>query len=212
MEWESVKGLLADKDYSVAAKELNILLERPKVNFDELKDIFCLENKLIIGDFLERYENFTSKDLEFIQDHINNNLNHTNKMYVSDLIDFASNWGLEITYEECVKLLNNTKEENKYAVSSAITYIYENFRFAYFNEVFNSFEKILKSQNYFQSCQVKVCFALFRITHHKKYLFRLVDLIKSGQELNKTLMNNILKDEFNKGKYFLIPDELREII
>jgi hypothetical protein len=193
---------LNSSNYETASKALFNFLKVEFINEADLSLLLSIDNPLIIGDFLEEYKNFNQSDLKLIENYIKGNLNNLNKLFVSDLIEFATNWSLELPYEICLKFLKNFGNDDDYVQLASLDYIYENLKFNYIEEIYNSLNNILSNPMSNQSSQVKSAFILFRITNKKNFLVDLIDLVVHGNEYNKVLLSNILILKHNNEIYF----------
>ena len=138
-------------------------------------------------------------------------LNSADKLFVSVLIEFADDWDLELPYSECIKCLDNFENDNTYVQLAMIDYIFGNLKMKYLSVIINSLDGILSNAECNQSVQVKAAFFLFRITHKKRYLIDLIDLVVNGDD-NKALLKNILSRSFNGSEYFEYHDVLKSIL
>jgi hypothetical protein len=203
---------LNSDDYSIASNCLNEFLKAGNINRSDLIALLSINNTLIISDFLERYKNFHEKDLKLIENYINRNLDHTDRLFVSDLIEFSTNWGLFLPYNKCLQFLEKFGDDEDYVLLASIDYIFENLKFAKIDEIFNLLCLILYNPESNQSAQVKAAFVLFRITNKKKFMIDLVDLIVNGYADNKILLRNMLNLKYNNSSYFEHYDLLNAII
>lgn len=96
---------LKSTDYSTASQALDELINNGKVSTEELSFILTLDNLLIIGEFLEKYKEFSTTDLQSIEIFINNNLENPDRLFVADLIEFATSWALSLDYNKCLEFL-----------------------------------------------------------------------------------------------------------
>ena len=164
-------------DYTIASKVLNSLLDK-QLELEDIKQIMSIENKLIIADFLGEYTYFSDNDLAYINSYITINIDNEDRLFVSDLIEFAIEFNLSLPYEKCLDFLLNHKDENAYVLLAAIDYIFENLNFYYIDTIVLRFENIINNPEHNQSAQVKASFALFRITLDEKYLLDLECFIR----------------------------------
>jgi len=190
-----------NSNYFLATNSLQEILNNGILPNEELKEILKLKNKLIIAEFLEQYKHFSKQDLVDINIYINANINNRNRLFVSDLIEFADDWNLELPYSKCIDLLTKFENNNTYVQLAMIDYLYNNLKIKYLDQIKCKLDDILSNSECNQSVQIKSAFFLFRITHNKKYLSDLIDLIVNGDD-NKTLLKNILSKWYNMGDFF----------
>ena len=203
---------LNSPEYSVGRKALAELLERGKLSFSDFQEILLLDEKLILGDFLEEYQYFDKENLEYMQTYILDHLDDNNRLFVSDLIEFASYWDLIIPFEKCLELVRVYEGDNHFVQLAIIDYILENMKYNYIKETIRALSSILDNPNLYQNVQVKAAFTLFRITMNPTYLNDLIDLIVNGDtDNNKSLLNNILESDYNQQEFFSYHDLLQII-
>jgi len=201
---------LTNSDYKIASNALNINIDL-LLDEEDFKFIFSLEEKLLISDFLENYNNFTEDNLLYVQKFIIKNLEDTNKLFVSDLIEFATEFDLNLPYQKCLNFLDNNSDDNSYVLLSTIFYISKKINFQYINQIHQKLNNILNNPQHNQSAQVTAAFVLFRITHNKQYYNDLIDLVVNGHKDNKILLQNILNLEYNQPTFFSFNEELNLI-
>ena len=100
--------------YPLATSRLKALLSKGILPAQEINQILNLKNTLIISDFLIEYKRFSKRSISTLHKYIIKNLDNTNKLFVSDLIEFADDWDLELPYTKCIKFLNEHNEDNTY--------------------------------------------------------------------------------------------------
>jgi len=186
-------------NYGKAEICLNKIIKR-KLCFEDIKTIFSLNCTSLIGEFLINYKHFDNNDLRYIEQYILDHLDHEDKMFVSDLIDFATYWEFQLPYEKCLGFLKVYENDNTYVQLSVIDYIFENLKFSYISEIVKLLQEILDSREMYNSIKVKAAFVMFRITMKKKYLEDLIDLVITDD--NRKLLQNMLKQKYNSQKYF----------
>jgi hypothetical protein len=179
-------------------KNMLELLKSSELTNEEFSSLLNSKKYNLIETFLFDYKNFNNSNFILLEDFINNNLNHSNKMFVSDLIDAAIDFNLELNYEKCLSLLTNYKGNNHYVLQSTIEYIGCNFKFSYVSQIVEKLENIIKNQKCFDSAKVYSAFYLYRITHKNQYLKTILDY----KNEHKELILNLLKREANQEKYF----------
>ena len=196
----TVKNQL-NSDYSVATKTLNTILARGKLNHKEITSILKLENLVIVGEFLQEYQYFDAIDLTYIKDFLIYNLDNSDRLFVSDLIEFAGKWEIELPYKKCIEMLKVYEDDNTYVQLSLTTYLFENLKIVHIEHLFSTLCEVLNNPECNQSVQIKAAFFLFRITHKKEFLNDLVDLVVNGSD-NKELLQNLLLIDYNSEEYF----------
>ncbi|GAB2808399.1 hypothetical protein [Ferruginibacter profundus] len=200
-----------NSDYTLARKVLKTVLAKGKMKPVEINTLLTLKNNLIISEFLESYKHFTKEDLVSIELFIVNNLDHKDRLFVSDLIEFAYEWNLSLPYEKCIAFLKKFNGDNTYVQLASIDYVFLNLKFQFIDEIYIALNAILQNPQCNQSNQVLAAFYLFRITYKKEFLIDLLDLVVNGDSDNKKLLKNILKINYNSSKYFEYYDTLKSI-
>ena len=206
---EKINACKEDKDiYSEIEKYLDNLLSKGKLKQKEILEILHLENYLFISDFLIKYIFFDKEDLTLIQNYIIANLAHKERLFVSDLLEFATYWDLELPYEKCLNLLDKYEGDDHYVLLASMDYVFKNLRFEYIDQIVDRLINVIDNSNQIQTAQVKASFILFRITLKKEYLTNLIELVVNND--HKTLLRNILNLEYNNQQYFDYHDLLMD--
>lgn len=198
---DKILKILNSKNYQEAKIGLNKILKRKTISNEDIILILSLSNKIIISDFFYLFPNFTVENFIEIEKFINSNLKHRNKLFVSDLIEIATDFNLEINYKKCIALLRNYKDDNHYVLIASIEYIFSNLKTRYIAEIFNGLNYVLSNKDAKQIARIFSSFYLYRITYKKTYFIQLRDLLAIDKD-NKTLLLNLLKKDFNKKQYF----------
>lgn len=172
-----------------------------KLNLEDIKKILDLNDKNLIDLFLKEYILFDKGDKIFLENFIDNNLNHENKEFVSDLIYFADDIALNIDYREILKIVKSNENDQFYSVLASLIYLSNNIKLFYIAEIINSLEYVVNNSNYFQSEQIIASLLLYRITNKPYYLEFIQELIEYDKS-NLDFLNNTLKNEMYDERYF----------
>lgn len=199
--------ILNSKEYSTARAELQSILKQGKLSQSSIDVILSIDNKLIISDFLEQYLFFDEEDIVRMENYIINNIGNSDRLFVSDLIEFATYWEIELSYDLCINLLGNYKDDDHYVLLAVMSYIFENMKLAYIDDIVKGLIKVVNNSDQLESALVKAYFILFRVTQKKDYLTSLINLVEDGNQ--KELLSNILKLEYNRQEYFDYHDFLK---
>jgi len=186
--------------YSNLDKHLENILCNGKLKRNDIQDIIQLKNYLFISDFLTKYTFFDQGDLIVIHNFINKNLDNTDRLFVSDLIEFASYWNLDLLYEKCLNFLDKYENDDHYVLLATLEYIFKNLKFEFVDQIVEKLIDIINNRNQIQTAQVYASFILFRITLKKEYLSNLIELVVKND--HKILLRNILNLEYNNQQYF----------
>ena len=202
---------LDSKRYDTATKALNELMAKGELKEEEILKVMAIQNKSVIGDFLVDYQHFNQYNLAHMSIFINEHLDDKDRLFVSDLIEFASYWEIIIPYSKCFEFLSVYGKDDDYVVLATLDYIYENLKISYIKDIVKAFEGILYNPKHMQSSQIKAAFILFRITMKKIYLKDLTNLVAIGNS-NKILLRNILGLDWNQKEYFDYAENLQAIM
>ena len=167
----------------------------------ELLAMLHLEEKELIGSFLDNYVFFNNNHLQMIESYINENLDDKDMDFVSDLIDFATRYTLNLNYPKLIEFLGNDSEKAHFVVLSSLFYISENIKLKYIDDLLQAMENILNNPDYYQNVQILASLFLFRNTHKKKYLDEIKDWF-SDSEANRIFLQNILALPYYQEEYF----------
>jgi hypothetical protein len=207
---EKINACLEDEDvYSKIEKHLHYLLAKGKLKQKVILEILRLKNYLFISDFLIKYNFFDKEDLTLIRSYIIDNLDNTERLFVSDLLEFATYWNLELPYEKCLSFLDKYENDNHFVLLASMEYIFKNLKFEYIEQIVEKLISIIDNANQIQTAQVNASFILFRITLKKEYLSNLIELVMNND--HKILLRNILNLEYNNQKYFDYHDLLMDV-
>ena len=182
---------------------LQICKDRLYLSLDDISFILNLKNKELVESFLVEYAHFHEKELLYIENFINSNLEHENKEFLSDLIYFATDFGLDINYKRILKFLIIEVEDNNFLVLASLHYLSENIKFLYIDSIIDNLIYIRDNEVYHQNEQLLASLILFRITHKPDYLVFVKELIEHD-ESNLEFFNNVIKDDMYDQKYFNI--------
>ena len=206
---EKINACKEDEDvYSKIEKYLDNLLDKGKLKQKVILDILHLKNYIFISDFLIKYNYFDKEDLILIHSYIIDNLDNKERLFVSDLLEFATYWNLELPYEKCLNSLDKFENNDHYVLLASIEYIFKNLKFEYIDQIVEKLIGIIENPNQIQTAQVNASFILFRITLKKEYLSNLIELVVNND--HKTLLRNILNLEYNNQQYFDYHDLLMD--
>ena len=85
--------------------------ENTKLSLSQINFILNIDEKELVNIFFDKYKYFDQEEFSLIEDFINKNLETENKNYLSDLIYFATDFGLNINYEKILSLLIVEEED-----------------------------------------------------------------------------------------------------
>jgi hypothetical protein len=204
---EKIKqGLLAEL-YQEFKESLELIANLDKMPDDLLDFILNVENTINVMDCLFECPYFTQKQLKKIAKFIRQNLYHSDPLFRRELLEFAISAGIEGFYEDCLQMIKN-HEENEMVVFIACMYVYEQMPITDLPRVKEAYEKVLNHENYYQNCQTVACFYLFRLTHQPDYLDFLKESMPLNSGINKSVLRNLLKEEYHQAPYFAHYEEM----
>lgn len=190
---------------------IELILEESSIDNDLFNFILSIEDKLVVAEFLEKYDSFSKEQLLILESYIHKNLNSVDPLFVSDLIEIANLNDIQSVFYPCIDFAKNPKNDSNVVLSS-IFYICENLRLHNIELVFNTLNKILDDSEYYQNCELVASFFLFRFSHEKKYFIRVKDLVDNGQEMNIEVLKNLLDLDYNTRSYFAYSDDFQKMI
>ncbi len=175
--------------------------ENNKLKLTEIDFILNLDEKEIVNIFFKSYKYFGQEEFLLIEDFINKNLEMENKDFLSDLIYFATDFGLNINYEKIINLLIIDKEDIDCLVLACLEYINMNIKYLYIEELIKNLEYLRNNVLYHQNEQLFASLILFKITNKTDYLHFIQELI-DYEKSNLDFLNNILKNAMYNERYF----------
>lgn len=185
-----------------AVKLINeICNENTKLSLSQINFILNIGEKQLVNIFFDEYKYFDQEEFSLIEDFINKNLEIENKNHLSDLIYFATDFGLNINYEKILSLLIVEEEDLECLVLGCLEYINMNVKFLYVEELVKKLEYIRNNILYHQNEQLLASLILFRITHKIKYLDFITELIEYDKS-NLEFLKNKLKEKMYNSDYF----------
>lgn len=192
---------LNSTDFQIANRHLKEVIKKSNLSDNDLLKILMLDNKLIISEFFHLQPKFSTSNLIVTENFINANLGHKNKLFVSDLLEIAVDFNLNINYRKCIGLLKKHKADNYYVLMSAMEYIYSNLKTNYISEIIPEFTRIMNSKEIAIPARLKASFYLYRITY-KKIFYTKLKRITANDPYNKEIVLNLLKNDSNQLKNF----------
>lgn len=175
--------------------------ENTKLSLSQINFILNIDEKELVNIFFDKYKYFDQEEFSLIEDFINKNLETENKNYLSDLIYFATDFGLNINYEKILSLLIVEEEDLECLVLGCLEYINMNIKFLYIEELMKKLEYIRNNILYHQNEQLLASLILLRITHKIKYLDFITELIEYDKS-NLEFLKNKLKEKMYNSDYF----------
>ncbi|WP_131327861.1 hypothetical protein [Chryseobacterium vrystaatense] len=180
---------------------INLCKEKIKISLEEINFILNLEEKELVETFLSEYSLFDQDDFQFTEHFTNLNLENDNTDFVSDLIYFASDFGLDLSYDKILKKVIKNKGDENCLVLSILEYLLMNFKFIYIGELFKTLIYVRDSKDYFQNEQILSSVILFKISNKSEYLNFVVELLESDKSNMEFFNNLMMRPIFNKN-YF----------
>lgn len=180
---------------------LQLCEDKVYLSLDDISFILNLKENELVESFLKEYAHFHQKELLYIENFINSNLEHENKEFLSDLIYFATDFGLDINYWKILEFLIIDVEDHNFLVLASLQYLNKNIKFLYIDSLFENLVYIRDHKVYHQNEQLLASLILFRITHKPDYLAFVKELIEYD-ESNLEFFNNVIKDDMYDEKYF----------
>lgn len=192
-----LKNLTNEKAEKVIFK----LVKKSKLITNEELNVILNSGDFVVNIFIDNYVKLTPEQFSIIENYINKNLDHENRLFVSDLIEFSTDFGLNLNYLQVCNLILDVSENNHFVVLASVEYIYQNYKLSFISQTFAVLDQIIDNPYYYENVQCSALFALYRITGKLKYVKRIKTLLKDSKE-NQTYVSNKLKKLHNKEKYF----------
>ncbi|WP_269225287.1 hypothetical protein [Flavobacterium eburneipallidum] len=209
-----INDKLTDIDKLPFDKAVRIIEENCRKNIkfslSDIEFILNLEEKELVNIFFNEYKNFKKEDFLFIEKFINENLISENKDFISDLIYFAVDFGLDLNYEKILSFLITEKEDLDCLVLACLEYINMNIKFLYIEEIIKKLEYVIENIIYHQNEQLLASLILYRITYKSNYLDFIQELIGFDNS-NLNFLNNILQTKPYDKDYFNLTDFSKKI-
>lgn len=211
MDDNVVMKMLSSDEFDPPYKALTELRKQKKVSKKVLLHILSLEDKLIVGDFLENFLYFSNEQLGIIEQYIFQHLNDKDPLFLSSLIECANINTILSFYDNFLNIICTRR--NDIVILAALDYIFDNMQFFKIKKIVRVFRRVINNKSYYQNCQTVAAFYLFRLTMHMEYYSFLKNLVLEGGELNYIVLKNmLLKAEYNNKKYFAYFDDLMIIV
>lgn len=192
---------LVNLDFFQANKIIiNLCQDNVKLSLIDIDYIINLKDKVLINSFFNEYSQFDQNDFLLIESFINQNLDNKDKDFVSDLIYFALDFGLDLIYKKIISFLIINEADKDCFVLACLEYLSQNIKLLYIEKLVKNLKHIRNTIIYHQNEQLLASLLLFRITHKTEYLNFVQELIefdKSNLEfLKKTLNGKIYSKEY----------------
>ncbi|WP_158963074.1 hypothetical protein [Myroides fluvii] len=172
-----------------------------KINLNEIKQMLSLKDKDLVDLFLSTYILFDDNDKAYLELFINENLDHEDTAFISDLLYFATDWSLNINYLKVLNIIEKQAKDENYVVLGAINYIANTIKYYYIEEIVRSFNRVVNTKDYFQSEQILASISLYRITAKESYLDFIAELIDHDKD-NLVFLTNVLREKSYQEAYF----------
>ncbi|MNY10933.1 hypothetical protein D3C86_1439340 [compost metagenome] len=191
--------------FTEGLKILKTLCEdKIKLSNEDIEFILNLDEKELVVTFFSEYSLFDKDDFLHIEKFTNENLENDNLDFVSDLIYFAADFGLDLNYKRILELVIIEKTDNDFIVLACLQYLHLNIKLIYVDIIVKNLEHVTNNTIYHQNEQLLASLILFRITHKTNYLDFIIELIDYDNS-NLEFLQNTLKDKFYDSMYFNLP-------
>jgi hypothetical protein len=188
----------------------NLCENKIKFSCEDIEFVLNLNEKELVVTFFSEYSLFSKHDFLQIEKFTNENLESENLDFVSDLIYFATDFGLDLNYNKILELIIIDKIDNDFIVLACLQYLHANIKLLYVDIIIKNLEHITNSSIYHQNEQLLASLILFRITHKINYLDFIIELVNYDNS-NLEFLKNSLKDKSYDSRYFNLPNILKEI-
>lgn len=182
----------------------NLCKDKIKLSYEDIEFILNLDEKELVVTFFSEYSFFSKDDFLHIEKFTNENLESENLDFVSDLIYFATDFGLDLNYTKILELTIIDNIDNDCIVLACLQYLHANIKLLYIDIIVKNLEHITNTTIYHQNEQLLASLILFRITHKTNYLDFITELINYDNS-NLEFLSNSLKDKSYDSMYFNLP-------
>ena len=201
---KAVNNLPFSEGYKIIKE---ICEKKLELSHEEILYILNLKEKELVATFLSEYSLFGQESLSLIEKFINSNLDDSNLDFVSDLIYFANDFGLDLNYHKILEFTLIDDEDVDFIVLACLQYLHSNIKLLYVETIIKNLEYIRDNTQYHQNEQLLASLILFRVTHKIEYLDFVTELINFDNS-NLEFLKNTLKDKSYNSAYFKIPNAL----
>lgn len=203
--------MLSSEYYNPPYQAIEYIINQKKISLKILNHILNLEDKLVVGEFLEKFIYLSDEQLKSVENYIRMHIKDRDALFVSSLIESANVNSFLCFYNDFLNVIRFRR--NDLIVLAALDFIFENLQLDRIKDIVNTFRRVINNKSYYQNCQVIASLYLFRITYAKEYLIFLEELIMQGGESNRLVLRNSLTlMEYNQQKYFSYHDKLIDLI
>lgn len=202
---KNIKNLPFTEGYNIIK---NLCKDKIRFSYEDIEFILNLDEKELVVTFFSEYSFFSKDDFLQIEKFTNENLESENLDFVSDLIYFATDFGLDLNYTKILDLTIIDKIDNDFIVLACLQYLHANIKLLYIDIIVKNLEHITNTTIYHQNEQLLASLILFRITHKTHYLDFITELINYDNS-NLEFLSNSLKDKSYDSMYFNLPNLLK---
>ena len=190
---KTILELLESSSPNDNSKGFNKLLKKQFIRNPELKIFLHNKNRQLVGDFLLNYEYFTSNNISAIHQFILQNLSNTDKLFVSDLIDFAVDYQLPIPVRQCYCLLERFGDDDDYPQISFLNYLLVNKPAVDCKKLERLLNNIIDNKRCSIYAQLRASILLYELNQKKRYVFNVIAYTQIDDAC-KILLDNILSN------------------
>lgn len=188
---KEVITLINSPSYEDNLVGLHKLLNKKLIQKSELCDLLLNENHLIVGEFLLNYRYFTTDNINIIFEFILKNISNADKLFVSDLIDFATNNQLSLPFRKCYFLLEQCGGDNDYSQIAYLDYLLYCEKEFVDEKLEHLLNSIIENTCCSMYSQLRANIILYVINHKSRYISNIVAYTQIDDAC-KTLLRNIL--------------------
>lgn len=197
--------------YEDNSKGLRLLLNKTNINNSELYGLLHNGNHLVVGEFLLNYKFFTKHNMSEIHNFILQNLTNNDKLFVSDLIDFATENQLSLPQDKCCRFLEDCGGDSDYAQIAFLDYLLYGKSEIINKKIEHLLVTIIENNCCSIYSQLRACILLYSLRHQRQYLLKVIAYTQIDDAC-KTLLRNIVKSNLSNEKisrsFYMIPDEI----
>lgn len=188
-----LQDLLNSSSYQDNIKGLSQLLRKKTFSNSELLNMLHQDNRLVVGEFLLRYRHFNKQNLSLIHHFVLQNLYDEDKLFVSDLIEFATNYSWPLPLQKCYTFLKQCGGDDDYPQIAFLNHLLF-FRTDVWDEKLEDLLNAIVDNNCCSIyAQLRACMLLYKFTRKKRYVSNVIAYC-SIDDYCKVLLNNIIND------------------
>lgn len=186
-----LQDLLNSPYYQDNVKGLRRLLRKKTFSNSELLKVLHQDNRLVVGEFLLRCRHFSKQNLSIIHHFVLQNLYDEDKLFVSDLIEFATDYSWPLPLQKGYTFLKQCGGDDDYPQIAFLNHLLF-FRTDVWDEKLEDLLNAIVDNNCCSIyAQLRACILLYRFTRKNWYLTNILAYCLIDDDC-KVLLDNIV--------------------